>query len=87
MGKKRKAGQTRATYDGVDEHAGAHSRRRRRVAKSEDATADRPDPTDLDRRDRRQSSKRKAAGPTRAPTAEARPTGPAPSAPPPTDPE
>ncbi|HEY8621927.1 MAG TPA: hypothetical protein VIM01_17830 [Dermatophilaceae bacterium] len=101
MTTKRRVGEQRSTTDGVDELAGTHKRTRQTQTKARrDAMADAavdegladdvavtPDPADLDRRERRQSSQRKASGPTKAPTEAAKPTAPPPGAPPPSDPQ
>ena len=60
--------------------------RSRGAATAADGTPAPPDPSELDRRDRMQSAKRKAAGPTKTPTAAARPRAPASDATPPSDP-
>lgn len=101
MTTKRRIGEQRSTTDGVDELAGTHKRTGHTQTKARrDAMADAavdegladdvavtPDPADLDRRERRQSSQRKASGPTKAPTEAAKPTAPPPGAPPPSDPQ
>ena len=93
MTTKRRAGTTSRTSEGVDPVAGTHSAGRRRarqdpVARTTAAAAapDSPDPAELDRRDRRKSTRRKAPGPDKQPTAQARPTAPPADSPPPSDP-
>jgi hypothetical protein len=88
MSPKRRVGQTRATSHGVDHLAGAHpgTQAAAHVGARDEAGDLAAAVPDLDQRERRQSPRRKAAGPTKAPTKAARPTAPPPDSPPPTDP-
>ena len=91
----RRVGSTQATHEGLDSLAGTHVRARtRRDRPHEDALAGvEPElgipvsDRQLDQRDRQQSAKRKKPGPKPPETPPATPVAPAPSAPPPTDPE
>lgn len=99
-GPGRQDGETYATTEGVDRLDGLRTRRpRRRVAGDHSFAAgalaptptggvdDHPDARpDLDRREQRQGTTRKPAGPTRPAVPAAVPTAPAPGAPPPNDP-
>ncbi len=99
MTAKRRSGDERGTTEGVDDLAGVHAGTRRTGSKAlRDGAASAalaeglpgaaaPPPADRDRREHRQSSRRKAPGPTKAPTQGAEPTAPPPGAPPPSDPQ
>ena len=91
MAEKRRPGRTSSTSEGVDPLAGSHPRRGPaafRTGADAAGTGAAPPPADdaeLDRRDRRQSRKRKAPGPDKTGTAP-QPTRRRPADPPPSDP-